>query len=101
MSRPASSFQAFTSFCFRFVYSWSALIAFAVSPFASYAVARSRKPFGSVGCFWISLCAFETDTPPPPPPKMFRPLKSWSRPLEPEPTPRKANVIAKRTARMT
>jgi len=61
------------------VYCWSALIALGVSPFAAYAVARSRKPFGSLGRFCTSFSAFETDEPLCP--KMLRPLNSWSRPL--------------------
>jgi hypothetical protein len=44
----------------------------------------------------ISLSALETEEPPLE--KMFRPLKSWSSPLEPDPTPRNAKVIAKRMA---
>jgi len=47
-----------------------------------------------------SPSAFETDEPPLW--KMLRPLNSWSRPpFVPEPTPRNANVTAKRTARRT
>ena len=48
----------------------------------------------------ISFCALETDLPLPPP-KMLRLLNRLLRSLPPEPTPRNAKVMAKRTASRT
>src|SRR5581483_9887073 len=69
-----------------------------VSPFVSYAVARSRNAFGEFGYFCTCFNAFETDVPLPP--KMLMLLNSCDSPLEPDPTPRNAKVAAKRSARM-
>ena len=76
------------------------MIASVVRCFCSYAVARSRQSAAFCGC-WLTLCSrFEIDGP-----LLLFELKKFcsalEMPLEPEPTPRSANVAAKQIARKT